>query len=60
MTTNRLARSEAPAKRTPLEWCNIGNARLRGEVAYSDGEIRIRNDIHWVLRDGFPTLEWKR
>lgn len=49
MTTNRLAKSEA-VERTPLEWCQRGNDIL---------EKLGRRDVHWVLRQGRPAIEWK-
>lgn len=50
MTTNRLARSEAPTKRTAQEWCEHGNAYC-AQIG--------RNDVHWVIRNGKPNIEWR-
>lgn len=38
-------------ERTPLEWCQCGNDIL---------EKLGRRDVHWVLRQGRPVIEWKR
>lgn len=51
MTTNRLARSETPVKRTAHEWCDRGN-QLLAEMG--------RNDVHWIVRDGRVSIEWIR
>lgn len=61
MTTSRLAKSETPPKLTPQETCDRLNAYLRGEVPGVKGEFidRKRSDVHWVVRDGKPAIEWK-
>ena len=58
MTTNRLAKSEAPSRRTPEEWVEHGNQMLAGIIATSKGDYLKRNDVRWVLRDGQPVLDW--
>jgi hypothetical protein len=52
MTTNRLARSEAPTKRSSEEWCDIGNAHL--------ASIGRAHEVHWFVHDGKATIGWKR
>jgi hypothetical protein len=56
----KLAGETVTARRSPQEWCDIGNARLRGETPYKDGQFHPRSDIHWVVRDGRCVLEWRR
>lgn len=61
MTTNRLAKSAAqPLKRSSQEWCDHGNAYLRGEVAGLNGQFidKPRLDVHWVVKNGRATIEW--
>jgi len=60
MTDNPLkSKTKAGPKLTPAEICEEGNARLRGELAYRDGEFYPRDDIEWRLVDGRPVLGWK-
>jgi hypothetical protein len=47
-------------KRSAQEWCDIGNARLRGEIPYDkDGQYHPRHDIYWLVENGSPKLGWK-
>lgn len=48
MPVNPLKNAITP-KRTPQEHCDEGNARIAAMG---------RRDIHWVVRDGRPNLEW--
>jgi hypothetical protein len=43
------------------ETCDHLNAYLRGEVPGVKGEFidHKRSDVHWVVRNGKPEIEWK-
>jgi hypothetical protein len=61
MTTNRLAKSEAPQKLSAQQWCDRGNAVLAGTEATTKGEyLPPRNDVHWFVENGRPTIGWRR
>jgi len=61
MTTNRLARSEAPTKRSAKEWADRGNRVLRGEEPNTKGEYEVpRYDVRWSVRDGRCVIEMVR
>jgi hypothetical protein len=61
-----LVEGSRSGKRTPQEWCDHGNAYLRGERPAEHGKVAgeyihtPRRDMHWVLRDGHPHIEWVR
>lgn len=58
MTTNRLARAEAPAQLTPEQICEHHNQILAGVIPTSKGDFIKRNDVRWEVRDGVPVLDW--
>lgn len=59
-TANRLANSETPTQRTAQDWCDIGNRKLLGlEPTVKHHLSGPRHDVHWVVRNGRPTIEWK-
>lgn len=49
MTANPLMNGKSSFKKSPREIVDEGNARLAANG---------RRDIHWVLRDDHPHLEW--
>lgn len=58
--TDRLAKA-APVRRTAQEWCDRGNAILAGVEPTTKGEYDPpRNDVHWFVQDGRPTIGWRR
>jgi hypothetical protein len=68
MTTSRLAKSETQQpKRSAQEWCDYGNAYIRGQRPAEHGKPgvigtyigRPRHDVRWVVRNGHPVIEWK-
>ncbi len=59
MTINRLAKTDAATKRTAQEWCDFGNAKLRGEVPTVKHHLDApRYDVHWFVQNGRPTIGW--
>jgi hypothetical protein len=62
MTTNRLTkRTEGADTYRPnsaQEWCDYGNQMLAGMIPTSKGDYIRRSDVHWVVRDGQPCIEW--
>ena len=47
-------------KRTPEEWVERGNRLLAGVEPTMKGEyLTPRHDVHWILRNGVPTIEFK-
>jgi len=66
MTDRLNSGGERPAKRSAQAWCDHGNAYLRGERPAEHGKLAgtflspPRHDVHWVVRDGHPVIEWKR
>lgn len=52
MTTNRLAKSEAPPKLSLQGWCDYANAHLR--------EIGRAHELEWVILNGSTHIQWKR
>lgn len=58
MTANPLksVKTEAPAKRTAREWCDIGNDRLAGRIPYKDGKYEERKHLRWIVDNGQPRL----
>jgi hypothetical protein len=60
MTTNRLAAPAASTKRSAQEWCDLGNRKLLGLEPCIKHDIgKPRHDVHWVVRDGHPVIEWR-
>jgi hypothetical protein len=61
MTTNRLAKSEQPTKRSAEQLCEVGNRKLAGleptTVHHLDAP---RTDVEWIVVDGRPTIRWKK
>lgn len=53
-----------PNKRTAQEWCDYGNAYLRGERPAEHGKqagtylYPPRREVHWIVRNGHPVIEW--
>ena len=62
--TDRLnsGTSTKPTNLTSLEWCDRGNAYLRGEIPGVKGEFipKPRHDVHWIVRNGRATIEFVR
>jgi hypothetical protein len=60
MTSNPLKAVQThTAKMTAQELCDLGNAKLRGELPHADGEYYPRKDVHWIVRNGQIAIEWK-
>jgi hypothetical protein len=68
MSTNPLkSKTEAATvKRTPQEWCDYGNAYLRGQRPAENAKPPLlgtyidqpRHDVHWVVRNGQAVIEF--
>lgn len=52
MTTNRLAKSEAPVRRTLQETVDYANDHLR--------QIGRAHELEWVILNGSTHIQWKR
>jgi hypothetical protein len=66
MSTNPLKSKAdgATAKRSAQDWCDHGNAYLRGQRPAEHGKPGVigtcieRHDVRWVVRNGHPVIEF--